>query len=63
MTDENSLIERIAIEDAFSRYAQGGDEYDAEGWVNSGLHVLGRLGGVENCASLVKISGLDLSDS
>ena len=33
MSDENILIERLAIEDVFARYAHTADGYDAEGWV------------------------------
>ena len=33
MTNENLLLERLAIEDVFARYAHAGDEYDADGWV------------------------------
>ena len=33
MSDENILIERLAIEDVFARYARTADGYDAEGWV------------------------------
>ena len=33
MTDENLLIERIAIENVFALYAHAADGYDAEGWI------------------------------
>ncbi|HIN61981.1 MAG TPA: hypothetical protein EYM89_04395 [Candidatus Marinimicrobia bacterium] len=33
MSDENILIERLAIEDVFARYAHTADGYDADGWV------------------------------
>ena len=33
MTDENLLIERLAIEDVFARYAHTADGYDADGWI------------------------------
>ena len=32
MTDERLLIERLAIEDVFARYAHTGDGYDADCW-------------------------------
>ena len=34
MSNLNSLIDRLAIEDLFARYAHNADSFDAEGWVN-----------------------------
>ena len=33
MTNENLLLERLAIEDVFALYAHAADEYDADSWV------------------------------
>ena len=33
MTGDNLLIDRLAIEDVFARYAYTADGYDAKGWV------------------------------
>ena len=34
MTSSDLLIDRLAIEDVFARYAHSADGYDVDGWVN-----------------------------
>ena len=33
MSDESLLLDRLQIEDVFSRYAHAADEYDAAEWL------------------------------